>query len=79
VSNLRNRTRILYFRVSEDEFELFQDLCRRRGARNMSDMMRSALEALVRHDSPSGFEKEVAQRLEQLESSVARLNLAVGE
>jgi hypothetical protein len=79
MSNLRNRTRILYFRVSEDEFQLFQDLCRRRGARNMSDMMRSAVEAMMRHESGGGFENEVAQRLAQLESSVARLNRAVGE
>jgi hypothetical protein len=79
VSNLRNRKRILYFRVSEDEFQLFQDLCRRRGARNMSDMMRSAVEAMARHDSADGFEKEVAQRLAQLESSVARLSRSVEE
>ena len=67
----------MYFRVSEDEFKHFQDLCQRSGARNMSDMLRSAVQAMVRGNVDGGFEKEVTDRLDQLESSVAHLRRAV--
>ena len=76
MANLQNRNRILYFRLSADEFQHFQDLCQKCGARNMSDMLRSAVQAMVRGH---GFEKEVTDRLQQLETSVARLSRAMGE
>jgi hypothetical protein len=79
VSNLQNRKRILYFRVSEDEFKHFQDLCEKCGARNMSDMLRSAVQAMVRGNGKGGFEKEVTDRLDQLESSVANLRRTMQE
>jgi len=45
----------------------------------MSDMLRSAVQAMVRGDASGDFEKKVSDRLEQLESSVARLSRAVGD
>jgi hypothetical protein len=77
MANLQNRSRILYFRVSEVEFQHFQDLCQKSGARNMSDMLRSAVQAMVRGNDQGGFEKDVSDRLQQLEISVARLSRAV--
>ena len=73
MSNFRNRTRVVYFRLSEDEFNQFKDLCARQGARNMSDLARSAIKALTSH-TPDGLAADIAQRLQQLENSVERLN-----
>ena len=73
MSNFRNRNRVVYFRVSEDEFQQFTDLCARYGARNMSDLVRYAIKALVAHTS-DGVAADIAQRLKQLEDYVERLN-----
>ena len=73
MSNFRNRNRVIYFRVSEDEFQQFTDLCARYGARNMSDLVRSAIKALISH-TPDGVAADIAVRLQQLEDSVERLN-----
>ena len=73
LSNFRNRSRIVYFRISDDEFQQFTELCVRYGARNMSDLVRSAIKALISH-TPDGVAADIAQRLKQLEDSVERLN-----
>ena len=78
MSNVRNRNRMVYFRVSEDEFKQFKDLCARHGARNMSDLVRSAIKALTSHRS-DGFATEVAVRLQQLENSVERLSQTISQ
>ena len=71
--NFRNRNRMVYFRVSEDEFQQYTDLCARYGARNMSDLARSAIKALI-SNTPDGVAADIAARLKQLEDSVERLN-----
>jgi hypothetical protein len=76
MANLRNRTRVVYVRVSEDEFQRFKDLCQRRGARNMSDLVRSAIEVMVRQ-SASGFEQEVTNRLQKLADSLESLSRGI--
>jgi hypothetical protein len=58
--------------VSESEYEQFTDLCQRCGARNMSDFVRSAIDLMIRKDG-SGFEREVSERLKQLETAVEQL------
>jgi hypothetical protein len=37
----------VYFRVSEDEFEEFMGLCRREGARSISDLARDAMHKML--------------------------------
>uniref|UniRef100_Q01XL9 CopG domain protein DNA-binding domain protein n=1 Tax=Solibacter usitatus (strain Ellin6076) TaxID=234267 RepID=Q01XL9_SOLUE len=73
MSNFRNRNRLVYFRVSEDEFQEFKDLCTRYNARNMSDLVRSALKALTSRTSDD-VTADIVERLQQLENSVERLN-----
>jgi len=69
---------VVYFRVSEDEFQQFKDLCARLGARNMSDLVRSAIKALISH-TPDGFPIDIAERLLKLENSVERLNQTMAQ
>lgn len=46
----RSRTKVVYFRVSEAEFERYMAFCRSQGVRSISDLARSGLEILVAED-----------------------------
>lgn len=77
MANLQNRTRVLYVRVSDDEFRQLRELCQKHGARNMSDLVRTSMESMARdrqttfqRKREATFENEVTQRLRQLESSL---------
>jgi len=47
MSLTRSRTKVVYFRVSEAEFERYMAFCRSQGVRSISDLARSGLEILV--------------------------------
>ena len=70
--NLQNRTRVVYVRVSDDEFRSFRELCQRHGAKNMSDLVRSAMKTMDRLRETT-FETEVTRRLTKLECSLELL------
>lgn len=44
---LKPRNRLVYFRVSEEEFQLFTSMCQAEGARSISDLARVALQRLA--------------------------------
>jgi hypothetical protein len=44
---IRSRTKVVYFRVSEAEFEKYMAFCRSQGVRSISDLARAGLEILV--------------------------------
>ena len=73
MSNPRNRSRVVYFRVSEEEYRQINELCEKRGARNVSDLVREAMGLMVKADG-NGFEREVTRRLSELEESLDKLN-----
>lgn len=75
--NQRNRSRVVYFRVSEEEYRQINELCEKRGARNVSDLVREAMGLMVKADG-NGFEREVTRRLTDLEASIDRLNRKMG-
>ena len=68
------RTRVVYFRISEDEFCQLSRLCEARGARSLSDMARAAMQNLLHQtddeDTPVGF----GNRLAALERILSELN-----
>ncbi len=43
----RSRTKVVYFRVTEAEFERYMAFCRAQGVRSISDLARSGLEVLI--------------------------------
>jgi hypothetical protein len=60
---IRSRTKVVYFRVSEAEFEQYMAFCRTQGVRSISDLARSGLETLVaaeREYTLSGLTERVA-------------------
>ena len=58
-----SRTKVVYFRVSEAEFERYMAFCRSQGVRSISDMARAGLEILVADErgyTLSGLTERVA-------------------
>src|SRR5690242_16265850 len=73
MSVLRPRNRIVYFRVSEDEFHRFHDICQSTGARSISDLARFAMQSLIQ-DGASDRPPQVFDKLTSLETMVNDLN-----
>jgi len=71
------RTRVVVFRVSQDEFGRLRDACALRGARTLSDFTRSELldhlETEARDDRLGKFFREIEHRMTALQSEVANL------
>jgi hypothetical protein len=80
---LKRKSRMISFRVSEDEYAGLKSLCLNEGARSVSDMARDAVHRLVTKDTPSNndqFETLVhllKYRVEELNQEVKRLGLAL--
>ena len=72
---LKPRNRLVYFRVSEEEFHQLQDLCERQQARSISDLARHAMVRLLTDadDGPSGA--ELTPRVTLLGKLIAEVSL----
>jgi hypothetical protein len=44
---IKPRSRLVYFRVTEDEFHRFMQLCERNGSRSISDLIRDTMHRLL--------------------------------
>lgn len=75
MSILKPRTRVVYFRVSEEEFLRLTDLCPVHGARSISELVRSAVQEML-HQPQSGEPdgRAVAERLEAIDRTIAEMN-----
>jgi uncharacterized protein YerC len=74
---LRRRTRIVSFRISEEEYEDLMDLCAIRQARSLSDFARVATLGQSQANAPSnhaeGMLSDVYRQLRLLDREVKRL------
>lgn len=76
----RPRTRLVNFRLSEDEYQLLKDTCARSGARSVSDYARAAVLAGAPAATPvselGAFRSEVGcqTRWERLEDTVQHID-----
>jgi len=82
MSVLKRRSRMISFRVSEDEYAGLKNLCINRGARSVSDMARDAVHRLIAIQTwPNNQLETVVQvlqgRIEALDSEVKRLSVAL--
>ena len=75
MSVLKPRNRLVYFRVSEDEFRQFNHICETTGARSVSDLARSAMQRLVQDGGGGG--NCLSDQLRILETIVNDLNSKV--
>ena len=77
---LRPRSKLVYFRVSEDEYEQLSALCRTVGARSLSDLVRrSLLEKLYRHGAEGDGLEALVARIERLSKMIEELREKLDE
>lgn len=77
---LRRRSRMISFRLSEDEYANLRSLCEEAGARSVSDIARDAVHRLIRMNAQSHVEvalRTLEDRVDSLDSQVRRLEIAV--
>ena len=82
MSVLKRRSRMISFRVSEDEYVGLKNLCVNKGARSVSDMARDAVHRLItNHSWPNNQLESVVEvlqgRIEALDVEVKRLGKAL--
>lgn len=68
------RTRLVNFRLSEEEFEVLQQTCARSGARSISDFARAAVLAAP---SITPADSVCGNRLDRLEMLLTRLETSL--
>lgn len=64
---LKPRERLVYFRISEDEFRQFVTVCEQEGARSVSDLARSAVQRLIADGHRHREGDEMAEKMHRLE------------
>lgn len=70
---LKPRTRLISFRLSDEEYRELAGLCESRGARSLSEFLRSALLKLA-GGSRAGGDAAVASEVQRLRKLVKALN-----
>jgi hypothetical protein len=76
---LRPRNRLVYFRVSEDEFQQFNQICETERARSVSDLARYAVQRMINDGTGKSHPEEVAAKLQVLEAGISDLSKRVQE
>ena len=74
---LKPRERLVYFRISEDEFHQFLGVCEQEGARSVSDLARSAVQRLITDGNRDREERELAPKVQILEQLIGELTAQV--
>jgi hypothetical protein len=73
VAVLKPRERLVYFRVSEDEFRQFVSVCEQAGARSLSDLARSAVQRLIADGNRQREDEELTHKMYRLERLIAQV------
>jgi hypothetical protein len=71
VAVLKPRERLVYFRVSEDEFRQFSSVCEQGGARSVSDLARNAVQRLIADGQRQREGQELEEKMRVLENLIA--------
>ena len=70
---LKPRERLVYFRVSEDEFRQFVGVCEQAGARSVSDLARNAIQRLIDDGNRHREDEELAETMARLENLITKV------
>jgi hypothetical protein len=70
VAVLKPRERLVYFRISEDEFRQFVSVCEQEGARSVSDLARTAIQRLIANGDRHRNGEELTERMHRLEQLI---------
>lgn len=68
---LKPRERLVYFRVSEDEFRQFVGVCEQAGARSVSDLARNAVQRLIADGQRHREDNSIDEKIQVLERLIA--------
>jgi hypothetical protein len=71
VAVLKPRERLVYFRVSEDEFRQFVSVCEQAGARSVSDLARNAVQRLIADGRQNREDLHIDEKIRVLERLIA--------
>ena len=77
---LKRRSRMISFRLSEDEYASLRSLCEDEGARSVSDVARDAVHRLIGESSQVDVEsalRALEGRVDTLDLQIRRLTLTV--
>ena len=70
---LKPRERLVYFRITEDEFHQFASVCEQEGARSISDLARSAVQRLIADCNRQREAETLMPRMKSLEKLIAEV------
>jgi len=70
---LKPRERLVYFRITEDEFHQFANVCEQEGARSISDLARSAVQRLIAESNKERKGQDLAPKMQSLEKLIAEV------
>lgn len=73
---LKRRDKLVYFRISGEEFEQILKACDAKGARSVSDLARAAVQEFIK-DSEKQSEGEMTDFLKRLQKTVDELKQSV--
>ena len=68
---MKPRERLVYFRVSEDEFRQFVSVCEQAGARSVSDLARNAVQRLIADGQRHREDHSIDEKIQVLERLIA--------
>jgi DNA-binding transcriptional regulator GbsR (MarR family) len=70
---LKPRERLVYFRISEDEYRQFTSVCEQAGARSVSDLARNAVQRLIADGQRDQHEERMEEKLRVLERLIEEM------
>lgn len=70
-------TRIVYFRISEEDFKKLTCLCETQGVRSLSELARLAMQNMLGQSVAQPTTADIEMKLQQLERMLAELNQAL--
>lgn len=79
---LNRRSRMISFRLSEQEYESLLTLCSSKGARSLSDLARETMQALIyngQEDGLASLVQHLRKRMDDLDLEVNRLAKSLAE
>ena len=75
VTAVKRRDRLVYFRISEEEFEQILKACDSKGARSVSDLARAAVQEFIRPVKPES--EQLLETLNSLSAGLDEINRSV--
>jgi hypothetical protein len=76
VAVIKPRTKVVFFRVSEEEFQEIEQACGRLDARSLSDFVRLAVQRLMTARDEERVQT-LAESLDQLEKGLDQLKMKI--